>query len=69
MTDPKLRIAVIGLGNIAREAHLPILRSEPGIEVVGLVDRDPGAHRRGQRLAGAPAPDQLKFCPTSEEME
>jgi predicted dehydrogenase len=38
---PPLRLAVVGLGSIAREVQLPSLRRLPGVEVVGLVDPVP----------------------------
>jgi virulence factor len=47
MTEQLLRVAVIGLGYVAREVHLPILRRQPGIQVVGLVDVNPAALERG----------------------
>lgn len=40
---PPLRIAVIGCGLAARQLHIPALNALPGIEVVGLCDRDPDA--------------------------
>jgi len=52
MASERLRVAVLGLGYIAREVHLPILRQEPGAEVVGLVDSDPRALARGLAESG-----------------
>jgi virulence factor len=53
MAEPvHLRVAVIGLGYIAREVHLPILRHQTGIEVVGLVDAKPDALARGLNESG-----------------
>jgi virulence factor len=43
LTAPPLRLAVVGLGSIAREVHLPSLRRLPGVQVVGLVDPVPAA--------------------------
>ncbi|HWI62259.1 MAG TPA: Gfo/Idh/MocA family oxidoreductase, partial [Symbiobacteriaceae bacterium] len=35
----KLSVAVVGLGSIARKAHLPVLAVHPGVDVVGLASR------------------------------
>jgi len=43
MEAPPGRLAVVGLGSIAREVYLPELRRLPGVEVVGLVDAAPRA--------------------------
>jgi virulence factor len=51
MTE-RVRIAVVGLGYIAREVHVPTLRSLPGVEVVGLVDTQPEALARGLAESG-----------------
>jgi predicted dehydrogenase len=40
MSDRKLRVAVIGCGMIANSAHLPAWQSQPGAEVVGVMDND-----------------------------
>jgi virulence factor len=47
-----LRLAVVGLGAIAREVHLPSLRRLPGVEVVGLVDAVPAALARAVAETG-----------------
>jgi virulence factor len=52
VTESRVRIAVVGLGYIAREVHLPALRSLPGVEVVGLVDTEPAALARGLAESG-----------------
>jgi virulence factor len=52
MASERLRVAVLGLGTIAREVHLPILRQAAGVEVVGLVDREAGALARGVAESG-----------------
>lgn len=49
---PRLRVAVVGLGYIAREVHLPILRQTADVEVVGLVDASPAALARGLAESG-----------------
>jgi len=41
----KIRLAVVGLGSIARKAHLPVLSAHPAVEIVGL------ASRTGDRVA------------------
>jgi virulence factor len=39
MTRAKVTVGVVGLGSIARKAHLPVLAAHPGIDVVGLASR------------------------------
>lgn len=34
-----ITLAVVGLGNIARKAHLPVLTSHPEVEIIGLASR------------------------------
>lgn len=51
-TGPVLRVGVVGLGTIAREVHLPVLRQLPQVEVTGLVDPDPAARARALRESG-----------------
>ena len=41
MADKKVRIAVIGGGNVAQVAHLPAYRANPDVELVSLVEEDP----------------------------
>jgi virulence factor len=52
VTAPPVRVAVVGLGSIARAVHLETLRQLPGVEVTGLVDPAPEA-RAGAARAGA----------------
>jgi virulence factor len=52
MDAPPLRLAVVGLGTIAREVHLPSLRRLPGVEVVGLADALPAAVQRAVAETG-----------------
>jgi len=40
MTKKKIRVAVVGAGNVAQIAHLPAYRSHPDVEVSALVDDD-----------------------------
>ena len=42
---PRLRIALVGLGDIARKAYLPLLSGHPGVEPL-LCTRDPAALRQ-----------------------
>lgn len=39
MSQQKITVGVVGLGGIARKAHLPVLAAHPGAEVVGLCSR------------------------------
>jgi predicted dehydrogenase len=45
MTDKKIRIAVVGGGNVAQVAHLPAYKSHPDVELVALVEEDPVKRR------------------------
>ncbi|MFZ5816080.1 MAG: Gfo/Idh/MocA family protein [Bacillota bacterium] len=38
MTE-KITLGVVGLGSIARKAHLPVLIAHPGVEIIGLASR------------------------------
>ena len=49
MSERKLRVAVVGCGMIANSAHIPAWLSQPGAEIVGVVDRDLD---RAKTLAG-----------------
>lgn len=40
MTEKKIRVAVIGAGNVAQLAHLPAYKSHPDVELVALVEED-----------------------------
>lgn len=51
----KVTIAVVGLGSIARKAHLPVLAAHPGVEIVGL------ASRTGSRVAELAAQYRLEL--------
>ena len=41
MTDHKVKIALVGAGNVAQIAHLPAYHKHPDVELVALVDEDP----------------------------
>lgn len=41
MSDEHLRVGLIGAGNWARTAHLPAFATQPQVQVVGIVDKDP----------------------------
>jgi virulence factor len=47
-----IRLAVVGLGYVAREVHLPLPRRLEGVEVVGLVDPAPAALGRAVTESG-----------------
>jgi virulence factor len=48
MTGKRLRVALIGLGDIAAKAYLPVLAADPDVEPV-LITRDPGRRAQLQR--------------------
>ena len=70
MSDP-LRTAVVGLGWVGQARHIPALKGQKGVEIVGLVDRREGraaeaanrhgvaAHARAERLADVPFIDDV----------
>lgn len=41
MSDEHLRVGLIGAGNWARTAHLPAFATQPQVQVVGIVDKNP----------------------------
>jgi scyllo-inositol 2-dehydrogenase (NADP+) len=61
-----LRVAAVGLGWVTLHRHLPALRKTPGVQVVGVVDHQPGRaaavaaqlgvarHHEGGSLPGIP---------------
>lgn len=57
----KRRLAVIGLGSIARKAHLPVLTAHPGVEIIGL------ASRTGARIEELAAQYRLNLTARSFE--
>ena len=40
MADKKVKIAVVGAGNVAQIAHLPVYRSHAGVELTALVEEN-----------------------------
>jgi len=47
----RVRIALVGLGDIGVRAHLPALLREPRVELVALVEPEPGRRAAAARLA------------------
>ena len=41
MTQKPIRIALLGIGRIAKKAYLPLLRAWPGVEIVSICSRTP----------------------------
>ncbi|PYE51776.1 Gfo/Idh/MocA family oxidoreductase [Paenibacillus barcinonensis] len=48
-TIKRTRIAIIGLGGIARKVYLPLLTAHPGVEVVGIMNRSSEPVKEMQR--------------------
>ena len=49
MARKNLKIGLVGVGGTAQVNHIPALMKVEGLELVGLVDRDPEkAHRVAQ---------------------
>ena len=42
----RIRVVIVGCGNIARHAHVPAWLANPAVEIVGLCDPDIGAVRQ-----------------------
>ena len=51
MSQPPVRIGVVGCGAVARAQHLPVLRKLAAATVVAVADPDPDARSRAARLA------------------
>jgi predicted dehydrogenase len=67
-----VRTAAIGLGWVTLNRHLPAMRHEPGIEIVGVVDRRPdhaAAVAHGLRIPRSHAGDRLAAIPWLDEVE
>ena len=75
MSERKLRVAVIGCGMIANSAHIPAWRSQPGAEIVGVMDSilDSAKATAGRhaiprvfddvdKMLGQLAPDVVSIC-------
>lgn len=58
MTQPRLRVAVVGLGYFS-QFHLAAWRAQPDAELVGLCDRDPDLTDRMARDLGVPGDADL----------
>jgi predicted dehydrogenase len=48
MTNKRIKVAVIGAGNVAQIAHLPAYKSHPDVELTALVEED---LTKGRRVA------------------
>jgi len=67
----RVRVAAVGLGWVTLQRHLPAMRREPALEVVGVVDRRPALaqavarrlglrhHHAGDRLGAIPWLDEV----------
>ena len=78
-----MRIALIGIGKIARDQHVPALAGNPDFELVAAVSRHqtldgvPNFHTLGELLAACPqldavsicTPPQVRFAIASEALE
>lgn len=65
---PPIRLAIVGLGKIARDQHIPAIAATPGIELVAIASRnaslDGVAHYAtlDELLARAPEIDAIALC-------
>ena len=50
----KLRIAVIGAGWVSLHRHVPAIRSQPNVEIVGIIDHKPGRAKQAARAHRIP---------------
>lgn len=46
MAQAQLRVAIVGLGWVARARHLPAMAHHGGFQIVGVIDRHPGTAER-----------------------
>lgn len=54
MSGDCIRIAVVGLGWVAQARHIPSIKKNPGLKLVGVVDRSRGRAERVARQHGVP---------------
>lgn len=63
-----IRLAIVGLGKIARDQHLPAIAATPGFELVAIASRNatqegvPHFHSLEDLLAGGPPVDAISLC-------
>jgi len=63
-----IRIGIVGLGKIARDQHVPVLRASPDFELVAIASRNQSLEDCAsfdtveQLLASADAPDAIALC-------
>lgn len=63
--EPRLRIGVLGLGQLSREVHLPLLASLPHVEVAAIADPSPQALAQSKPIA----PSASSFSSLEEMLE
>lgn len=67
-SDRPIRLAIIGVGKIARDQHLPAIAHDPRFELVAAVSRNavvdglPNYHEIGELLAAGHALDAVSIC-------
>lgn len=54
MAKRKLRLGIVGIGGVARGAHLPVWSEHPDVEIVGLADIRPERARAAAEQYGVP---------------
>jgi predicted dehydrogenase len=54
MSKAAVRIGIIGAGSNTRRRHIPGLRNQPGVELVGVVNRSPESSARAAQSLGIP---------------
>src|SRR5258708_972195 len=54
MTEPTLRVGLIGAGANTRLRHIPGLRAVPGVEIVAVCNRRPASTEEVARVCAIP---------------
>jgi predicted dehydrogenase len=54
MSTTPLRVGIVGAGSNTRLRHIPGLRAEPGVAIVGVANRSPESGRRAATELGIP---------------
>jgi D-galactose 1-dehydrogenase len=69
MSNPAIRIGIVGFGKIARDQHLPALAADPNFELVAVTTRSPGApagipgfRDMSDMLSNVPGMHAVSFC-------
>jgi D-galactose 1-dehydrogenase len=69
MTEPAIKIGIVGFGKIARDQHIPALRADPSYELMAVASRHGGApigvptfRNLADMIGGSPQMEAVSFC-------